>query len=206
MKMTPEEQRADLEFFNKVTDLDGPAMTWGIHSIGYKDLLELNAAAVYFNQSFQDNMQQPFLVWSETPTGGAGNFITGAGGFLQTVVHGYPGLRVTDTELMIHSPVCPEGTSGLKLRGLTYKGYRVDLSYSCGVSVVRGLSCAPSMPYQLDLLVTEVNTESGPIEFIQYASDGSVLSASPLNSVGSGVAVTLNCEVMSENRMSLREA
>jgi hypothetical protein len=66
-------------------------MTWAMHAVGY---LELNkgtkldnegSVASLFNQSFA-NVQQPWAVWTETPTGGATNFITGAGGFLQVGV------------------------------------------------------------------------------------------------------------------------
>jgi hypothetical protein len=32
--------------------------------------------------------QAPFLVWTETPSGGTPNFLTGAGGFLQTAYFG----------------------------------------------------------------------------------------------------------------------
>jgi hypothetical protein len=87
-------QRADLDYYAARTDPHGPAMTWGMQSIGYLDLGAAALAAQFFNRSFQDNTHAPFGVWTETPDGNAVNFITGAGGFLQTVVHGYLGLRV----------------------------------------------------------------------------------------------------------------
>lgn len=59
-------QRADLEFYSANTDTSGPAMTWGMHSIGYLDLLDFNNANKYFNMSFQDNLQDPLKVWTET--------------------------------------------------------------------------------------------------------------------------------------------
>jgi len=40
---------------------------------------------------------QPFNVWTETPHGGTVNFITGAGGFLQSTVFGTSGLRIASS-------------------------------------------------------------------------------------------------------------
>ena len=72
MPMSTDMQKSDLEYYSTRTDENGPAMTWGMHSIGYKDLNLLEEAAVFFNHSFQLNMQAPFMVWTETPTGNAG--------------------------------------------------------------------------------------------------------------------------------------
>jgi trehalose/maltose hydrolase-like predicted phosphorylase len=66
MEMSYESQVADLDFYSQVTDINGPAMTWGMHSIGYRDLLRFDTAAQYLNLSFQDNLQSPFNVWTET--------------------------------------------------------------------------------------------------------------------------------------------
>ena len=75
----------DLLYYSKVTDSGGPAMTWGMFSISYLELGPeyIDLARSNFNRSFA-NAQPPFLVWTETPTGGTPNFLTGAGGFLQT--------------------------------------------------------------------------------------------------------------------------
>ncbi len=37
-----------------------------MHSIGYRDLNEIEKAAYYLNKSYSLNMQLPFLVWTET--------------------------------------------------------------------------------------------------------------------------------------------
>ena len=77
-------------------------MTWGMFAVG---LISLGAgfeaaAASNFNRSYA-NAQPPFLVWTETPTGGTPNFLTGAGGFLQTAYFGYSGLRIGDDNMTI---------------------------------------------------------------------------------------------------------
>ncbi|RYG62688.1 glycoside hydrolase family 65 protein, partial [archaeon] len=59
-------QLSDLEYYSSRTDPKGPAMTWGMHCIGYLDLQQFDRAAQFFNMSFQDNMHAPLMVWTET--------------------------------------------------------------------------------------------------------------------------------------------
>jgi len=110
----------DLDFYAKVTDPNGPAMTWGMAAIGYLDVGDLTNAAVNFERSYA-NIKAPFNIWTETPTGGTVNFITGAGGFLQGVMFGYPGLRIHANQLSF-SPVLFPGVSQYTFRNLHYLG------------------------------------------------------------------------------------
>lgn len=55
-------------FLSAVTDPNGPAMTWSMTAIGYLELQEYSTANSYFIQGFA-NAQEPFQVWTETPTG-----------------------------------------------------------------------------------------------------------------------------------------
>lgn len=66
MSMAADSIGADLSYYSSRTDKNGPAMTWGMFSIGYLDLLRFEDAAMYFNMSFQDNTHAPFSVWTET--------------------------------------------------------------------------------------------------------------------------------------------
>lgn len=53
----------------------------------------------------------PTQSWTETRSGeGACNFLTGAGGFLQSIVNGYVGLRVRLIDYHQVEPRCPMGT------------------------------------------------------------------------------------------------
>ena len=127
--VTPASRANDLAIYAKVTDDGGPAMTWGMFAVGY---IELGAgfealAASNFNRSFA-NAQPPFDVWTETPNGGTPNFLTGAGGFLQAAFQGYTGLRVNDSALSL-TPALPEITTITQLRGISYLGARIDISY-----------------------------------------------------------------------------
>jgi hypothetical protein len=67
-------------------------------------------------------------VWTETPTGGTVNFITGAGGFLQSVLFGYGGLRLREGRLDIQVPPLPSNTTSLTLNGVHYRGSKLRLS------------------------------------------------------------------------------
>jgi hypothetical protein len=58
----------------------------------------------------------------------ARSFLTGAGGFLQTALQGYSGLRVGDAGVRL-APALPEGARGCKIRGLAYLGARVDIEW-----------------------------------------------------------------------------
>jgi len=133
----PAQTRANnLLRYQNATAAGGPAMTWGMFSAGYVELGEgfESAAAANLNRSFA-NAQAPFLVWTETPTGGAPNFLTGAGGFLQTAFQGYTGLRLNDTALALR-PQLPEGAGTIKLRGFAYRGRRLDIFYNATTLVV----------------------------------------------------------------------
>ena len=67
-------------------------------------------------------------VWTETPTGGTVNFITGSGGFLQSVLFGYGGLRLREGSLDIRVPPLPSNTTSLTLNGVHYRGSKLRVS------------------------------------------------------------------------------
>ena len=130
MDMSKAVRKADLEYYAPKTDPGGPAMTWGMHAVA---LIETDGngdspeVASNFNRSFA-NAQPPFLVWTETPTGGTTNFLTGVGGFLQTILFGLPGLRVWPDRLALN-PLLVEGMQSATARGLHFCGVVFTLSY-----------------------------------------------------------------------------
>eukprot|EP01060_Flectonema_neradi_P022022 TRINITY_DN3019_c2_g2_i1.p1 TRINITY_DN3019_c2_g2~~TRINITY_DN3019_c2_g2_i1.p1 ORF type:complete len:696 (+),score=137.70 TRINITY_DN3019_c2_g2_i1:75-2162(+) len=119
-------RRNDLNFYLNVTTTSGPAMTWGMFSIGFIEVGDADGAAATFNQSFA-NVKEPYLVWTETPHGGAVNFITGAGGWLQTALMGYSGLRIRSDHLLINPQVIIHSAFN-KIRGLRYKEAILDIT------------------------------------------------------------------------------
>ena len=78
------------------------------------------------------NIKPPFAVWTETPSGGTVTVkvITGAGGFMQSVVFGYGGLRLREGRLDTKVPPLPSGTDTLTLNGVHYRGNKLRIAIS----------------------------------------------------------------------------
>lgn len=111
-------------------------MTWAIHTIGFLDLNDKAEAGKLFERSHSLYTREPFKVWNEAITGGAGNFITGAGGFLQSVINGYGGVRLHFDRLTISNFYVPPYSSALDFNGITYLNNRFSLSVTDDEAVV----------------------------------------------------------------------
>lgn len=105
-------------------------MTWGMHTIGFLDLKDEVEASKYFDRSHSLYVREPFKVWSESMPGvpSAGNFITGAGGFLQSVMMGYGGIQLHSDRMALRSSYLPVGTKNLEFKGITYMNNRFTLT------------------------------------------------------------------------------
>jgi hypothetical protein len=69
-----------------------------------------------------------FLMLSETPTNNAVNFLTGAGSFLQQVIFGYTGLRLSDQGVKpAFAPVLPSSIKRIVLRQVKVRGKPYDV-------------------------------------------------------------------------------
>jgi trehalose/maltose hydrolase-like predicted phosphorylase len=191
MEMTPEVQRANLDFYSAVTDTGGPAMTWGMHSIGYRDLMDLEKAEYFFEKSFADHLTPPFNVWSEALEGaGAANFITGAGGFLQTVLSGYADIRISATGDLTFAPLCLSGSTGLAVRGLSYLGAAIDVSYACNdeiyaaypTEVTVNMTMPGTLPIYLSSQSTALTTElRGFAEVFRLSAADAAAAVTPVS-------------------------
>ncbi|KFP84216.1 Acid trehalase-like 1, partial [Acanthisitta chloris] len=119
--MSPEVRRNDLEIYEPVTDLAGPAMTWSMFAVGWLELKEVQRAQSQLHKCFS-NITEPFKVWVENSDGsGAVNFLTGMGGFLQAILFGYTGFRITRSCLRF-SPAFPHDITKLEVSGVSYLG------------------------------------------------------------------------------------
>eukprot|EP01051_Picozoa_sp_SAG22_P001598 SAG22_NODE_64_length_23238_cov_83.185566_11_plen_872_part_00 len=108
MSMTT--RRNDLEIYAKVTDPDGPGMTWAMHSIAYRDIGDEDLAAKYFTMGYESYVRGKFLTWHEGygVFGGVTTFITGASGWLQSVIAGYGGVRLAaNGDMQLKNPMPP---------------------------------------------------------------------------------------------------
>ena len=122
MNMSSSTRRNDLVVYNRTTTASGPAMTWAMFAIGYLDIGDEATAHAFFTRGYANALNGAFGVWQETPHGGAVNFLTGAGGFLQSVIFGYGGLRLSDDALVLHPPQPPGNATSVGLHGVDYLG------------------------------------------------------------------------------------
>lgn len=112
-------RKNDLTFYAPLTNPKGPAMTWSMFTVGFLDVGDAPTAEDYFYRSYENNINAPYYWWSEVPGGGgAKNFITGAGGFLQCVWAGYGGVRVGASGLRVVTPRPLPHSERLVLRGV----------------------------------------------------------------------------------------
>lgn len=146
----------DLQFYSECTDIDGPAMTNSMFTIGWLDVGQHSNAKSSFEKNF-DNIQEPFKVWSEIRNGaGAANFITAAGGYLQSIVFGYFGVRITPNSLVFNMTLLPDtypihtryipDTSSASLNGIKYLDFSIKFSVSresCYVVLINGPKLRP---------------------------------------------------------------
>lgn len=133
--LSPHVRRQNLEIYEAVTSPHGPAMTWSMFAVGWMELKDPGRAWALLERSFA-NITEPFKVWTENADGsGAVNFLTGMGGFLQAVLFGVTGFRITRAGLTFN-PICPVGISAVCVSGISYQGSRLDFSLSVGFVTV----------------------------------------------------------------------
>jgi trehalose/maltose hydrolase-like predicted phosphorylase len=133
----------DLAFYGKLYDPKGPCMTHAMTAIGWLSAGEPAAAHAEFAAT-QENAQRPFNVWTESPSpnqhaslddAGCYNFLTGAGGWLQSLTNGYGGIRNRETGVHFDLAL-PSGASSIKFRGLAYVGRKYSVLYEGQVASV----------------------------------------------------------------------
>lgn len=128
--MSKSTQLNDLNIYSNLTRDSGPAMSWSMYAINYLDLNLVEIAETYFYKSFELYLHKPFYVWNEVDyitEAAAGNFITGAGGFLQLILNGYGGIRLHSNEMQIMRPRVLPRTESMNIFGIKYRGLIFDL-------------------------------------------------------------------------------
>ncbi len=147
----------NLNFYSAITDPTGPAMTDSIHAI-IAAQFGLSSFTNFFTGSYQPFVRGPYLNYNETsvltPSAGqeapAYTFLTGTGGFLQTLSNGFAGYRFR-TDSIYLAPYLPraaiEGSpmSRVYLKGLNWQGrvFDVDVRPDKTTVVLRSGPAAP---------------------------------------------------------------
>ncbi|XP_069757922.1 protein-glucosylgalactosylhydroxylysine glucosidase isoform X2 [Narcine bancroftii] len=152
--MSPQVRENDLVMYEAVTDPEGPAMTWSMFAIGWLELKNATQAQKQLNKCYS-NIQDPFKVWSENADGsGAVNFLTGMGGFLQTVLFGYTGFRITKNCLLF-DPILPEDIDELQIIGINYLGNVLQLQLSKEQATVSLTRCCEVQHMALEIVLQD---------------------------------------------------
>lgn len=154
VNMSLDVRRSDLSFYEPRTNPRGPAMTKSMFAVNWLDVGEYARAETSFRESYV-NAKEPFMVWTEgADGGGAVNFITGAGGFLQSVLFGYGGLRLLDYKHLQFKPMLLPGGTQVKFVGIDYHGNSIDFVTGSSQSQITVTSRAQSAPVLLAILVS----------------------------------------------------
>jgi len=124
-----------LEYVKK----NGAGVMMGItlYQIVAAEIQERDLYDDFYKISYLPYIREPFNVFAETPQNMSTNFLTGAGGFLQQVLFGYTGLRITDQGLIQeHQPMLPRGVSEVAIKGIHYRGKSYDIFVKDGKTKV----------------------------------------------------------------------
>jgi len=149
-QMSKDVRYNDLIYYEARTDkAEGPAMTYSMHVVGFLELDMPDQAARLFPTSYA-NHKPPFDVWTETPIGGAVNFVTGCGGFLQGVLFGYGGLRIHPDRIGFTTNI-PPNANYMKLRGVNYLGSTLSISYNSTTTTILVEKQGPKYPLYLQV-------------------------------------------------------
>lgn len=130
--MPPALRRADYDFAVRPI----PMMRAGAVSIGIvqqvaaaDEIGDPSAAAAWFElYATGGTLKPPFDARTETATNNAGPFITGSGGYLQSLIFGLTGLRIRESGLVAaYPPALPRGWRALTLRNIMFRGRRMTV-------------------------------------------------------------------------------
>jgi trehalose/maltose hydrolase-like predicted phosphorylase len=128
---------ADLNRYMPVTDPGGPAMTASVESVIAAQVQQPGCLDyTLFQDSYLPFLRGAYDQFNETqyltPSAGQSNpafdFATGAGGFLQTFIYGFGGLRWNANGLALDPTLPPQLSTGISLTGIQYQGRTVNLN------------------------------------------------------------------------------
>ncbi len=89
----------------------------------------------FFRLSYRSYIKGSFNVFSETPGNMSTNFLTGTGGFLQQVLFGYTGLRITAGGLKAeYKPMLPKGVKSMTITNIQSRGRLYDVVVENGIT------------------------------------------------------------------------
>ncbi len=132
LEMSPELRRGDYDYALRpalIARVSGGSMNMVAPVTAADEIGSAADAAAWFAGNFSGGtVKPPFNVRTEAADNNVGYFLTGSGGFIQSLVYGFTGLRIREQGLVAaYPPVLPEGWTSLTLRNVVFRGQRMDI-------------------------------------------------------------------------------
>jgi trehalose/maltose hydrolase-like predicted phosphorylase len=130
LAMSPSLRRGDDLYAKPFGPRDDPnSMGLGPSAITAATLGDAEGAYMRFQRNLTGGtLKPPFNVRTETPGNNAGYFMTASGGFLQTLLYGFSGLRLEEAGLVqAYPPLLPANWRSLTLKAIAVRGQRYDI-------------------------------------------------------------------------------
>ncbi|KAK9242481.1 glycosyl hydrolase family 65 central catalytic domain-containing protein [Lipomyces tetrasporus] len=136
----------NLDFYAMAQSADGPAMTWAIFAINSADLSPVGCASyTYLLYASQPYLRPPFYQFSEQmdddPATNGGThpafpFLTGHGGFLQVLTHGFTGFRPREDVFYLDPSLPPQIADGYSVKGIKWRDSVFDVTIKLDETVI----------------------------------------------------------------------
>jgi protein-glucosylgalactosylhydroxylysine glucosidase len=132
LEMSPELRRGDYDYAIRpapIARVSGGSMNMVARLTAADEVGSAADAAAWFAGNFSGGtLKPPFNVRTEAADNNVGYFLTGSGGFVQSLVYGFTGLRIREQGLVdAYAPVLPESWKSLTLRNISFRGQRMDI-------------------------------------------------------------------------------
>jgi trehalose/maltose hydrolase-like predicted phosphorylase len=132
LPMSPELRRNDYEYGirpNAAERVGAAPMGIAPRSIAAAMIGSEADAAAWFATNFTGgSLKPPFNVRTETAGNNVGYFLTGSGGYLQSLLYGFSGLRIREAGLIeAYPPVLPSTWKSMTLHNVSFRGQRMDI-------------------------------------------------------------------------------
>jgi trehalose/maltose hydrolase-like predicted phosphorylase len=127
--MSERAKRNNLNHAIKLLEKEGSGamMTITLFSVVAAELGDRQLVNKLFPLSNKGYLRPPFNALAETPSSDSINFLTGAGGFLQQIIFGFTGLRLTEDGLIKkYPPMLPSSIQKLRLKNFRVRNKQFD--------------------------------------------------------------------------------
>jgi trehalose/maltose hydrolase-like predicted phosphorylase len=137
LPLPPQIRRNDFEHVMasiKLTHHEPHGMGAAPASIAAASIGDADRAVAWMQGNFSSGLiKPPFNVRTETASNNTGYFATASGGFVQTLIYGFAGLRIADKGLVdAYAPVLPPAWKSMTLKNVTFRGQRYDITIDRG--------------------------------------------------------------------------